>query len=453
MKTTIKIPRHLFEKAKTDLLRPCAVGFERVGFFSTKCSRSNDLVLVHCIDYHPVKDDHYMVDHTVGVRIGSGAITEAMTRAFNDSVGQIHVHYHGGDGLPYPSGTDSRELPPLAKSLRNANSAEAHGWMVLGDHDGWTSMLLPGNGDAVTEMPVSVVGFPTTVNHRIKQPFLNHVLPSKRNKRAKSKERYGRQSFLGADSETIIGNTKIGIVGLSGGGSHIVQQLAHLGFKNFVLSDDDIITGSNLNRLVGGTLADVRLKRAKVEIAERVINNLHADAAIIGHKKRWEEAMNDLMVCDLIIGCVDKFCTRRALEAFCRRHMIPFVDIGMDVHELRPEQYEIYGQIIISMPGEPCMTCMGFLNEKALREEAAEYGAAGDKPQVVWSNGILASSAVGVVVDLLTDWSKKIRGPFYQTFRGSAFLLEPDKRLPICRDIHCNHFPLRQMGDTHFVSL
>src|SRR5580698_8195422 len=135
MKTLIKIPRDLFEQAKADLFRRHRFAGERVGFFSTRCSRTNSLIIVHCIAYDPVKDDHYIEDPTVGVRIGPAAITEAMTRSLKNSVGQIHVHWHGGSGLPHPSPTDTNELPAVQRSLRNANVDEAHGWMVLGNHD------------------------------------------------------------------------------------------------------------------------------------------------------------------------------------------------------------------------------------------------------------------------------------------------------------------------------
>ena len=41
--------------------------------------------------------------------------------------------------------------------------------------------------------------------------------------------RLDRQSFLGPDSDTILHEATIGVIGLGGGGSHIVQQSAHLG--------------------------------------------------------------------------------------------------------------------------------------------------------------------------------------------------------------------------------
>jgi tRNA A37 threonylcarbamoyladenosine dehydratase len=40
-----------------------------------------------------------------------------------------------------------------------------------------------------------------------------------------SVDRYSRQSFLGPDAEARIPRCTVGVVGLGGGGSHIVQQL------------------------------------------------------------------------------------------------------------------------------------------------------------------------------------------------------------------------------------
>jgi hypothetical protein len=48
---------------------------------------------------------------------------------------------------------------------------------------------------------------------------------------------------------------------------------------------------------------------------------------------------------------------------------------------------------------------MGFLTDELLTQEAARYGDAGGRPQVIWSNGVLCSAAVGIIVDLLTGWS------------------------------------------------
>ena len=55
-------------------------------------------------------------------------------------------------------------------------------------------------------------------------------------------------------------------------------------------------------------------------------------------------------------------------------------------------------------PGGPCLRCCGLITDKRLEQEAERYGAAGERPQVVWPNGVLASTAVGLLAQLLTPW-------------------------------------------------
>lgn len=438
-KVIVKIPRKIFEQANEDLQRPHPHAAERVGFFSTRCTVSKDIRLVHCISYHSIDDADYLDDQDVGACIGSKAITDAMARSVNDSVGQMHVHIHGDRRLPRPSGVDRRGLPPLARSLRNANGKEVHGWIILGQTDAWASLLLPGMKDTVDEPICSIIGFPTVRNRPALPPRLPTDLLSK-------EDRYHRQSFLGPDSDNIIARTKVAIIGLGGGGSHIVQQLAHLGFRNFVLFDDDRITRTNLNRLIGGTLDDVQKKRLKVDIAARVILSLHQKPVIEKYATKWEIRPEALLDCDLVFGCVDQLIPRRDLEAFCRRNLIPYIDVGMDVEKTQ-RAHEIYGQVILSMPGCACMQCSGFLDETKMAKEAAKYGAAGSNPQVVWSNGVICSTAVGVAVDLLTDWSKTSRDTVFLNMIGSRGTLTPDRRLCNLANLACHHYPLTQLGD------
>ena len=438
-KIIVKIPRQIFDQANADLGRPHPYAAERVGFFSTRCTVTKDIRLVHCVSYHPIDDRDYLRDQDVGACIGSKAITDAMARSVNDSVGQLHVHCHGDRRIPRPSGVDRRGLPPVARSLRNANAKEVHGWVILGQTDAWASLLLPGVKICLDEAICTIIGFPTVRNRPAPVPRLPTDVLSKEN-------RYHRQSFLGADSDHIIARIKVAVIGLGGGGSHIVQQLAHLGFRNFVLFDDDRITGTNLNRLIGGTLDDVQNKTLKIEIAARVILSLHRKPAIEKYATKWEENREALLDCDLVFGCVDQLIPRRELEAFCRRNLIPYIDVGMDIEKTK-SAHEIYGQVILSMPGYSCMQCSGFLDAGKLAEEAAKYGDAGSNPQVVWSNGMICSAAVGLAVDLITDWSKTSRNTHFLNMVGSRGTLTPDRRLETLTTLTCSHYPLAQSGD------
>lgn len=266
-------------------------------------------------------------------------------------------------------------------------------------------------------------------------------------------ERFSRQSFLGAHSQAGIERAIVGVVGLGGGGGHIVQQLANVGFMNYRLFDGDVADESNLNRLVTATEDDVAAGTLKVELARRRIHSIRRAANVETFPCRWQERPEPLRGCDIVFGCVDGFAERRELEVACRRHLIPLVDIGMDVHIVGDEPPRMGGQVILSVPGAPCMTCLGFLNEANLAREAGHYGDAGPRPQVVWPNGALASTAVGVAVDLLTDWTRSPRGAVYLMYDGNAGTITPHPRLQYHDGSPCPHFPPDEVGAPVFGKL
>lgn len=252
-------------------------------------------------------------------------------------------------------------------------------------------------------------------------------------------ERFSRQAFLGAASDRILEKAGVAVIGLGGGGSHIAQQLAHIGVGDFLLIDPDVIEESNLNRLVGGTREDVEHSRLKTTIAERTIRNINPEARIVSFQRDWKEVAEHLRDRDVIFGCVDTFKDRRELEIAARRTMIPYIDIGMDVHE-ENGAFRISGQVILSLPGQPCMKCLGFLTEDKLARESARYGSAGPRPQVVWPNGILASFAVGVFMQLLTPWHDSFSQTVYLDYDGNDLTVGKCNRLNALPLIHCPCF-------------
>jgi molybdopterin-synthase adenylyltransferase len=262
--------------------------------------------------------------------------------------------------------------------------------------------------------------------------------------------RYQRQSFLGEGSQEILEQATIGIVGLGGGGSHINQQAAHIGFQNYALYDPQTAEDTNLNRLVGATVRDIG--REKLKIARRIIRGLQPGAKIIGTRERWQSKPEPLMGCNIVFGCVDSFQDRDELETFCRRHLILYIDIGMDIHQVDGEPPRMAGQVILSAPGHACMKCLGFITPEKLAKEAQAYGAAGPRPQVVWPNGVLASTAVGLAVDALTGWTRATRAPIYLSYDGNKGLISEHPRLPFAPNV-CLHYRLTNVGNPMMTTL
>lgn len=258
-----------------------------------------------------------------------------------------------------------------------------------------------------------------------------------------------RQSFLGKHSEHVLGNCKVAVVGLGGGGSHIVQQLAHVGVCNFVVVDPQRIDLTNLNRLVGAKRTDVWWKRRKVDIAARVIRSVRPEASVRKIKNYWQTAGDVLKTCDVIFGCVDSVRAKDELDAFCHRFMIPYIDIGMDVHK-QDDGYLVAGQVVLSSPGAPCLRCFGVVTETALAREGKKYGDAGGLPQVVWPNGVLASTAVGLHIQLFLPWHPAATASAYLEYDGNTHTIVPSNRFVLANTRPCKHYPAAERGDPGF---
>lgn len=167
-----------------------------------------------------------------------------------------------------------------------------------------------------------------------------------------------RQSFLGENSDQVLASCKIGIIGLSGGGSHIAQQAAHVGVGNYVVIDPKRMAEKHSHRIVGATAKDVERKTPKVRIAQRVIKNVRPYTKVDAFDATWQEKQLYLRDCTTVFGCVDSYSEREQLERFCRRFLIPYIDVGMDVFA-SDNSYHISGQTILSSAGQPCLRCMG----------------------------------------------------------------------------------------------
>lgn len=85
-----------------------------------------------------------------------------------------------------------------------------------------------------------------------------------------------------------------------------------------------------------------------------------------------------------------------------------------------------------------------------MTQEANKYGAAGARPQVVWSNGVLASTAVGLIAQLLTPWFKETPEFVYLEYDGNRGTLKLNERVDLLRDKVCPRHPPEEVDDPLF---
>jgi hypothetical protein len=161
MNITVRLTRVLYEHTMEDLRRPHAYAYERVGFASAKTSAlAGGGLLVLLTEYHPLPDERYIEDHSVGARIDSAAIRGVMQRVLDTGRGAFHVHLHDLPGRTNFSGLDREGIPPVVAALRVASPREAHGMIVFGRDHARAEVWAPGTAAEAVAERVTVVGRP-----------------------------------------------------------------------------------------------------------------------------------------------------------------------------------------------------------------------------------------------------------------------------------------------------
>ena len=169
--------------------------------------------------------------------------------------------------------------------------------------------------------------------------------------------RFDRQiRALGPDGQERLERLNVGVVGLGGTGSQVVQHLAHLGVKRFVLVDDDRIESTNLHRLAGGTRSDVFLRRRKTAIARRTVRRISSGREVRRFGDvRSPSGLDALKTVDVIVGCVDNDGARMIMTEVAAAYLIPYLDIGVGIEQTGPRA--IGGRASFFIPGGPCLAC------------------------------------------------------------------------------------------------
>ncbi len=242
-----------------------------------------------------------------------------------------------------------------------------------------------------------------------------------------TEERYARHlGLFGAEGQEKIAAASVAVIGLGGLGSHLVQQLAYLGVRQFHLIDGDCVEETNLNRLIGAGEADLGL--AKVEVAERLIAQIcpNPKVSVEAHHFDPVEISSGLERVGFLFGCVDQDPVRAALVGFTSTNRIPYLDLASDVME----DGAFGGRIVFAAEGKRCLSCLGELDQHALaRAQMSDSQRSADDsiygidrealdasgPSVVSVNGAVASLAVTEFM----VWATGLREPRgYITYRG-----------------------------------
>src|SRR5579872_2813841 len=138
------------------------------------------------------------------------------------------------------------------------------------------------------------------------------------------------QAF-GTGTTELLRGLSVAIVGCSGTGSIVAEQLARLGVGRLVLIDPDSIEEKNLNRILNSGKEDSYLNRPKVEVLAMAIAHMGLGQEVVALHSNLikSEIVKEVATCDAVFGCMDGVEGRHLLNRLATFYTLPYFDVGV----------------------------------------------------------------------------------------------------------------------------
>ena len=168
------------------------------------------------------------------------------------------------------------------------------------------------------------------------------------------------------------------VIGVSGTGSIVAEQLARLGFGEIILIDPDKVEARNLDRILNSTNADVAREALKVEMFGHAIRRYRPDTALhcicIPMSIATRDAVLAAIEADVIFSCVDTAEGRHIADRIAACFAIPLLDVGVSIPTRRTTAgdcriAEVCGRIDYVQPGGSTLADRGVYDAEMLELE------------------------------------------------------------------------------------
>ncbi len=361
----------------------------------------------------PIPDEYVLHKSSVGLQIHPDFLSRqlkecrlsgsAFMLAHSHPLGSRHVQFSGvddaGEEALFPKILSLNEGLPVGSIVMSPKSLSARVWLP--------SENRPRPVDEVRVLGQTIERFNGTNGGRLPEYPVEPL----------DQELYSRHVLaIGAEGQRMIQRTRVGIAGVGGVGSSIFTQLMHLGIRDIVLVDPDLVGESNLARMMGTVKSDIGAPKVEVlgKLGLRFDSRLAID--IINEPVESKGARTKLRDTDAVFCCVDSLPSRAFVNRFGCQYYIPVIDVGCDIQmseKHRPRVRAIGGRVMVLMPDGPCLHRYGMAADSLPSDEQAVDGhqpASGTQvevPSMVCHIGVVASLAVCEFVNLVTGMASR----------------------------------------------
>lgn len=325
------------------------------------CRTSGDggNVRYFAMDFEPAGDEEMTESWETGLTVAPSFWVRLAKSARRRGLSILPIHTHPGCARPprfsVRDTAGERVLQPVLERLTTRPSAA----VVMGEHHERVGRFdEKGRRLEGTARPIGVG--PRRSDQRstqISEAFSRHILA------------------FGEEGQRRIAALTAVVVGASGTGSHICEQLIRLGVGRLIVIDPDVVETVNLNRIVTAFADDALALRSKAavvsEYARRVGTGTHVEA--VAESLLDPQANTRLYDADVVFGCTDTLASRAVLNRFAVQNFVPYWDCGTEISS--GTGLRAYGRVRVVLAGGACLHCMGTIDPHQLRAELLDPSA------------------------------------------------------------------------------
>jgi hypothetical protein len=288
---------------------------EQAAFLICRIAQTENETRLLVRDCVPVTGDDVIEQSPVHMKIAPRAYIRAMKRANDEKSCLLFVHSHP-NGYPDHSSQDDVEEAKLFKTAyTRIRTPGVHGSLVLTSRGISSARVWLADGTTADVERIRIVG------RRFRFWFSQAC-------RAEVPAFFDRQvRAFGRDIQLLLSRLRIGIVGVGGTGSCVLEQLVRLGVGTLIISDGETFESSNVNRVYGSRSVDDTV--AKIKIAQRLAADigLGTQVTLIDKPISYQSALKSLRDCDIVFGCTDDELGRSLLNSFATYYFVPVFDV------------------------------------------------------------------------------------------------------------------------------
>jgi molybdopterin/thiamine biosynthesis adenylyltransferase/proteasome lid subunit RPN8/RPN11 len=331
---------------------------EQAAFLICRISQTDNETRLLVRTFVPVTGDDIVEQSAVRMKIAPRAYIRAMKRANDEKSCLIFVHSHP-NGYPDHSSQDDIEEAKLFKTAyTRIRTQGVHGSLVF------TSQGFSGARVWLPEGITADIDRIRIIGRRVRFWFPKAgtvEVPSFFDRQVRA---------FGPEIQRLLSRLRVGIVGVGGTGSCVLEQLIRLGVGTIMISDGETFESSNVNRVYGSRLIDDKL--AKIKIAQRLAADIGLGTKIelIDKPISYQSALKRFRECDIVLGCTDDELGRSLLNSFAIYYYIPIFDMGVKIDSEEGVIRSIQGRVTTLINGAACLHCRGRISAERVAAQA-----------------------------------------------------------------------------------